>query len=294
MVIYEAEKSLGMSDAPIVATAELLGGIDDAKVVEAVKKYRSQYEKEWDLKNLPKGVMLTHGILVSTNWNGNDDVFTPSETWAAVRTPALKPVNMMHRFKEKKAEIIGVISNSIPVDDDMKYCYPEEGKIPDKFHILVSNMLWESYFPETCGKLKKAIAEKKGYLSMECTSDDFGYALRKDGSDVVNLLPRNEITAHLTKSLRAHKGTGTVEINGESYRIGRWLRGIVFTGVAYVDVPANPESIVFEDYLSHTTASLKFEQAGDNFVPDLEKTKKNSQNSVSYLQTKGKCAAWVV
>jgi hypothetical protein len=290
MQIYECEKSLGIKDEPIVAMATLAGGIEESKVIEAVKKYRDKYEKEWALQNLPKGAMLANGIMVSTSWNGNDDVFTPAETWLARFSPYLKPVNFMHKFQEKTAKIIGVITHSIAVNDSVETVYPEKDKVPENFHILVSTMLWENYFPETCGKIKKAIADKKGYLSMECTSDDFGYALRKEGSDQVNLLPRNEITAYLTKHLRAYKGTGEVEINGEKYRIGRWLRGINFTGVAYVDVPANPDSIVFEDYLSHVTASLKFENVDNNFVPK----KKNSENSVSYLETKGTCVAWVV
>ena len=88
---------------------------------------------------------------------------------------------------------------------------------------------------------------------MECKIKDFGYAIRRADSQNVELLPRTEITAWLTASLRRFGGTGKVNINGTEYLVGRWLRGITFTGMGFVEQPANPESINFQDYVSHAS-----------------------------------------
>ena len=81
------------------------------------------------------------------------------------------------------------------------------------------------------------------FVSMECLFTDFDYALRsKDGE--MHTLSRSEESAFLTKHLRAYGGTGQYQ----DYQIGRLLRNINFCGHGLVDKPANPSSIIFDNY----------------------------------------------
>jgi hypothetical protein len=101
------------------------------------------------------------------------------------------------------------------------------------------------------------------FISMECLFDDFGYGLKtEDGK--ISLLPRNEKTAWLSGYLRAYGGKGVVQINNVTYRIGRHLRGLNFSGAAFVKRPGNPESIIFEDYISH--ANLNIDNASEEEI----------------------------
>lgn len=301
MTIYPHEKDIPNFDGgPICSTAALSnsGDADSEKIAIAVKKFRDKYAKENAEKYLPKGVMDTYGVMASSIWNGNDDVFTREEISKARYTPIYKPVNEMHKFKEGSAKIIGVITSSMLVGENYEPIWSDSECDDDtKVSLLITASLWEIYFPKACAKIKTDIKDKKAFLSMECVSDDFGYALKAEGSDNIILLPRNELTSHLTKSLRAYQGKGTVKINDINYRIGRWLIGTNFTGVAYVDIPADPNAVVFEDYLSHATARLI--PADDDFIQNVEKTNtapdkllKQPVNSVSYLMKKGK-VAWL-
>jgi hypothetical protein len=121
---------------------------------------------------------------------------------------------------------------------------------------------------------------------MECGFNSFGYALRIPGESKINLIPRNNETSWLTKYLRQYKGKGIVEINGQKYEIGRWIRNLYFSGVAFTENPANPESILFEDYISHASISQdenlinmcsdrKFNTSIKSCVLNLETTKVN-------------------
>ncbi len=98
---------------------------------------------------------------------------------------------------------------------------------------------------------------------MECFFEDFGYALRTDPNATVSLLPRNQATAWLTKYLRSYMGSGKVTIEGVNYQIGRWLRDVNFSGVSFVDTPANPESIVFQDIIDNSQVFASFSEKSD-------------------------------
>ncbi len=54
-------------------------------------------------------------ILVSTGWNGNDDVFTGRSVWAARHSPEDKPFNLEHQPRHS----IGHITGSAAVDVDL-------------------------------------------------------------------------------------------------------------------------------------------------------------------------------
>lgn len=227
---------------------------------------------------VPSDSALVHCILVSTDWNKNDDVFTPVETWNARKTPIHKPANKDHLGKQidKKNQTFGVIINSNAVDDDYNILSENPNKY---FHILTSVQLWEKYWPNLVQEVKQNITEGNQYVSMECAMGNFGYALREKEGSKIYLLDRNEKTAKLTKFLKAYKGKGVITLNGKTYQIGRWLKDILFTGIGFVEKPANPESIVFEEFVSHASENedeemfehIDFDELEEEFSESLLK-----------------------
>lgn len=293
MKIYKAEKDLGLdfiaeASWNCVSIASSLESFNDklAETKAPVIYPNPHIEISHDL-------LQVNAILVSTNWNRNDDVFSPDEVWKAKSTPVYKPANVDHEGKEtsKKNQIIGVIAECRPVDDDYNYIssIEKDDDEAEKFHLMVTILLWHKYFPTVIDKIKKKIDDNTEYVSMECIFPDFGYALRRvdepDGD--IHLLPRNEITAGLTQYLRAAKGPGIVNLNGVEYRIGRWLRNYIFSGVGFVEKPGNPESIIFNDYFSAAGNFYNIEEAAINrFEFD-----KSSENCVLSFNT-GKVILW--
>jgi len=255
------------------------------KIVEAGHKYfkydsDKEYIKEW----LSIDLMKIYCILVSTNWNKNDDVFSVEETYKAYQTPLYKPVNLNHAGRETtKNTILGVINNCFLMDKDYNDIYLDKKDMPDFFHLGVGAFLWEAYFPKIIKEIKEKIQDDKIFVSMECIFADFGYALRKDVDSPIQFLPRNDVTSKLTSNLRAYGGKGRVKIDGEQYLIGRWLKDFVFSGMGIVETPANPESIIFTDFLSHTDDTLpdKFKKIDEASIGEFDgNCNKNLENGV--------------
>lgn len=253
MKIFQKEINDGLSDK--LSSHSAKASAEVAIVPKNSAKAENFYPSDKEIvKNvIPEDMAVVNGILVTTNWNLNDDIFTPSEVIGSIYTPLYKPANIGHLGKEtdEDQQIIGVIYNSFAVNDEYQPISPKEN---EKFHILVCIYLWEKYFPNKSKEIKDAIDRGEMSLSMECLFDNFGYGLKKEGTDKVSLLPRNEATAWLTKHLRAYGGKGKVKINGEMFKIGRWIKSPLFSGVAFVENPGNPESIIFQDYISHASA----------------------------------------
>lgn len=195
-------------------------------------------------------------ILVTTNWNKNDDVFTPEETFAARFTPVNKPVNWQHNGTEEKNEVIGMINSAITIDDS----YQPIDKPISKFHIAIGMVVWATYFSEYAERIQNEFEDGKLFVSMECLIGNFGYAL-KDATGMVKLVSRDQETAKLTKYLRIYGGPGQVTIRGKEYKIGRWVKNITFSGVGYVNKPANPESIILSE--------PHFAHASEKFISDI-------------------------
>lgn len=278
MKIYQSEKDAGLSEQ--IATAEyskasVTMALGNEKIrMATAKKLLKDEDREYRMGRVPADVMVVNAILVTNNWNKNDDVFTSADMWEAKNTPLYKPANMNHLGRESVSanETIGVISDCYPVDDEYESIWGGDVKsLPECFHLLISVYLWEQYFPAKIATIKKNIADGKQFVSMECLFPDFGYALQKDGEDEVSLMERNDLTSWLTAYLRAYGGKGVLEINGQKWRIGRWLKDLIFSGVGFVEVPANEGSIVFEDYMSH--ANLKFKNMPESSVCSLKKGK---------------------
>ena len=186
-------------------------------------------------------------ILVSSNWNRNDDIFDKSEVWSAKATPEDKPTNLDHDEKT----IIGHIVSNWPITEDgilIDENTPVEN-LPEKFHILTGSVIYKSFtIPELQERAQKLISEIENgtkYVSMECFFKGFDYGLIDKSTGNYHVLPRNEQTAYLTRYLRSYGGAG----EHENYKIGRVLRNITFSGKGFVDKPANPDSIIFNNPL---------------------------------------------
>jgi len=187
---------------------------------------------------------LTKAVLVTTNWNKNDDVFGPAEVWKARRTPIHKPANIEHNENVIVGHIVdcwGLDTDGQHLSDDL-----ELNDLPDVFHLVIGSViykLWENEkLVERTKKLIDAIRSNEIFVSMECAFTKFDYAI-KANDDCCNIVERNKDTAWITKHLRAYGGSGMY--NG--YKIGRFIRNLVFSAYAFTKKPANPDSIVLND-----------------------------------------------
>tara|TARA_R110000824_G_scaffold14354_4_gene61125 strand:+ start:13087 stop:14724 length:1638 start_codon:yes stop_codon:yes gene_type:complete len=186
----------------------------------------------------------TKSVLVSTNWNKNDDVFSIADTWAARHTPVNKPTNIEHDHYQ----IVGHITNTWAVNNEGQILGDDllASDLPDLFHLCNGAVIYRYWGDEELtdkvDKLVEEIEANKKFVSMECVFPHFDYAVIAPNADSYTI-SRNESTAFLTKHLRAYGGEG--EYHG--YKVGRLLKNMVFSGKGYVDTPANPNSIIFGD-----------------------------------------------
>jgi len=185
----------------------------------------------------------TQSILVSSSWNKNDDIFDKNEVWAARHSPEHKPTNLEH----DEETIIGHIVSNYPITEDgilIDENTPIEN-LPEKYHILTGAVIYKSYTkPELQERTQSLIQEIENgtkYVSMECFFKGFDYGLINKSTGQYKVLTRDNNTAYLSKYLRAYGGLG----EHDNYKIGRVLRNITFSGKGYVDKPANPDSIIF-------------------------------------------------
>jgi hypothetical protein len=215
-----------------------------------------------------KDLYYTQSILVSTDWNKNDDIFDPKEVWAAKDTPSHKPTNIEHQ----ESKIVGHIINNWPITEDgviISNDTPVEN-LPSKYQVLTASVIYTGFTdPELRERTSDLIQEIEAgtkYVSMECFFNGFDYGLQDKSTGELKLLPREEATAYLTKHLRAYGGSGEFE----NHKIGRVLRNITFSGKGFVDKPANPESIIFQK------ENFKF--------LENQKTPENEKEGVSPIQ----------
>jgi hypothetical protein len=218
-------------------------------------------------------------VLVSTGWNKNDDVFDPSQTWAAKNTPEDKQFNFMHN----ENDIIGHITGSYVVDRNGNKILSEQmDSAPEEFDIITEAVLYNSWTnPENRERMRKIIAEieeGKWFVSMECLFAGFDYSvIDKEGKP--KIVARNEESAFLTKHLKAYGGTGEYE----GYRIGRSLRDISFSGKGLVSKPANPRSVILD---SSKAFSVTLDNNNSNVSKgDINMSDNNLEKQLADLQS---------
>ncbi len=238
--VYSAEALDGLGDKiqsnnslAYTSSVESCGKEHVDKVLSAVAQKNHNIETLYAVKSL----------LVTTNWNKNDDVFSPSATWAARHTPINTQTNIGHNHDQ----IVGHITSTWVVGNDGEVIDDETDEIPEHFHICDGSVIYKHWgneeLQERIDNLIEQIDAGEMYVSMECLFPGFDYAIISPDKDEYYTIARNEETAFLTKHLRSYGGEGTFQ----GYKIGRLLKGMVFSGKGYVDVPANPNSIIFDD-----------------------------------------------
>lgn len=237
--IFEQEKKDDLEDL-ILATA----CISYASQVEPCVVNNKYFQPVKSLASYDDSdLYYVQSILVSSSWNKNDDIFDKAEVWKAKNTPEDKPTNLEH----DENLIIGHITANWPITEDgilIDENTPIEN-LPEKYHILTGSVIYKGFSsPELRERSQKLIAEIEDgtkFVSMECFFNGFDYGILDNSTGKFNVLPRNNDTAYLTKYLRAYGGQGY----HNSYKIGRVLKNITFSGKGFVNKPANPDSIIF-------------------------------------------------
>jgi hypothetical protein len=289
MKIYNQEQLDGLTDAiqdcqSLSYTSKLEKVLDS--LIPAIKEYAKF--KSLSSKD-DKDLYYTRSVLVTSNWNLNDDVFDKGEVWKARHTPSHKPTNLEHDEKQ----LVGHITENwaINKNGDIISESVSENDLPDIFHIVNGSVIYRSWqdskLSERAETLIGEIEEGKKYVSMECLFTNFDYAVISPDNQY-NVVARTEQTSWMTKHLRAYGGKGEYE----GYRIGRLLRNITFSGKGFVDKPANPNSIIFskDDMFKFGQASYSnpFEQNNlENGVNiEIDKTKTIGETHMSDILEK--------
>ncbi len=233
---------------------------------------------------MDRDLYRTKSVLVSTNWNKNDDIFSSAEVWKARYTPTHKPTNLEHDEKQ----IVGHITNTWAIANDGTII-PDDTpveELPSLFHIVngaVIYMLWEDEELKTrAQELVESIENGEKFVSMECFFGDFDYGII-DGDDF-KVVARNKETAWLSKRLKIYGGDGVYE----NKRLGRFLKNITFCGKGYVNKPANSYSIIFdsEEVLNFSKASHYTSLDFSNNGVLLDDSKSKGENLMSDVNTK--------
>ena len=269
MKIFEQEKLDGL-EAKIKSSASVIYAsyVEPCTTASKTKHVKSLASVD------DSDLYYVQSILVTTNWNKNDDIFDKEEVWSARNTPEDKPTNLEHN----ESDIVGHITSNWPVT--MEGLLIDENSpvenLPDTYHILTGSVIYSGYsIPELKERSQKLIAEIESgekYVSMECFFKGFDYWLLNKTSGEYKILSRNEATAYLTKYLRSYGGLG----EHDNYKIGRVLRKITFSGKGFVDKPANPDSIIFtKDNLLNKNDNISLEKKDDFIISGVSNIQSN-------------------
>ncbi len=292
--IYSSEKDLvdQMSNCTVAYTAKLFC-IDKNTTKDTTKAYIKRSADKFKMLALKdtsnadihdSDLYYTKSILVTSNWNKNDDVFDKAEIWAARNTSTHKPTNLEHDehvlvghiTENWVCDVNGeILSDSLTIDE-----------LPDVFHIINGAVIYTQWeddeLKQRTKQLIASIEDGKKFVSMECLFTGFDYAIITD-DDKSHIVTRCEDTAWMTKHLRAYGGPGEYQGN----RIGRLLRNITFCGKGYVDKPANPDSIIFnsKNMFNFNKASQENPFIIDNGVYIITEvvTSKDKNNKEKYM-----------
>jgi uncharacterized protein YifN (PemK superfamily) len=215
MQIFKQEIQDGL-ESKLQSTAS----VSYACVVEPSNKTNHNIKHVKSLASLDDtDLYYVQSILVTSNWNKNDDIFDKVEVWAAKNTPEDKPTNLNH----DERTIVGHITSNWPVTDDgmlIDENTPVEN-LPEKFHILTGSVVYKGFssedLMERTSNLIAEIESGEKYVSMECFFKGFDYGLLNKSTGEFKVLNRNEETAFLTKYLRSYGGLG----EHDNYKIGR-------------------------------------------------------------------------
>jgi len=243
---------------------------------------------------LDSDLFFTKSILVTTNWNKNDDIFSPTQVWAARHTPSHKPTNIEH----DENRLVGHITETWAIDKN-GLLIPDNTvaeDLPEFYHIANGAVIYTNWqndeLIDRTTKLVAQIQEGEKFVSMEAIFTNFDYGV-VTAEDSFHVVARSEDTAFLTKHLRCYGGDGKFD----GCKVGRILKNITFSGKGYVDKPANPHSIIFQDgnVFNHTAAStenpfkresgVSYSRSSISSNRKLEKSSMSDTQSVDLLKS---------
>jgi len=249
--------------------------------------YHDEEKKEKYLARLEDlghpNALEIEAIHTSTGFNANDHYFIPSELWAAKNTP----INQIVDWEHDRNQIIGCIKGSYCKDQDGNDMTAADIEIDAEtsFDLYTSVVVWARYFPEYAIEILEKYEKGNLFVSMECTFDDFDFAVETDNETIV--VARNEETDFLTDNLRIFGGTGYYK----NYKVGIAFRGIKFVGVGFVENPANKRSEVIDiaaseddliEAIENTLTMNAFDDIiAKNKVESSKKCKKNKKEEKS-------------
>jgi hypothetical protein len=243
MIIYDAEQEAGLAKLILESSSIAYCSFVEPCSNNLLSKKSFKSLASYDDNDL----YYVQSILVSSNWNKNDDIFDKYEVWNSKNTPEHKPTNLEHN----ESLIVGHIISNWPITTDgvlINENTPVEN-LPDKFHILTGSVIYKAFSdPDLRSRAEQLISEIENgtkFVSMECLFKGFDYGIINKQTNEYKVLSRNDDTAYLTKYLKAYGGRG----ENSDYKIGRVLRNITFTGKGFVDKPANEDSIIFNKTL---------------------------------------------
>lgn len=218
-----------------------------------------------------KDLFYFEDILVSSGWNGNDDVFGVEELWKARMTPLMKKIDYMH----DETDIIGVMCKVKAASFDGEAVQFDAGieSLPKNLDLHAGGYLYKQWKDEKLrARMEDILANIAEWcVSMECTFPSFDYALIGPKGEHL-IIARNENTSFLTKHLRIYGGVGEYE----GYKVGRYLKDFTFTGKGLVKNPANKRSVITKTEFLGAAASL-------NIFPKVEKTMEFTKEYVDNL-----------
>lgn len=210
-------------------------------------------------------------IFVSTGMNLNGAYFLPSELYAARDSIISKPLDVEH----DEERVVGHLFSHAFVDD--AYSVVDVGKKLEKadassfidFNIATGMYLYKARFAD----IAEEVLDGKYGVSMECYYQDFDIIL---GDSIVPRLEAEKIglidkIGKLVKVVNKGLDVGT-------FKVGRVIKGMLFSGCGLVEHPANVASRIIE------TAAI------DNYVVDLSKIEGASEvlgykNNKKYFYT---------
>lgn len=244
--IYKKEIEDGISE--LIAANASFSYLTKASIKEGGPKPLDDTNTFPAIQNLVKAanqnqidLYYLNDIMVSCNWNDNDDVFIKDEVWPARATCVDKPFN----FEHSPREIIGHTTEQFAVSTDGNIIPDNTAldDVPDDFEVLNNTVIYRFYqdseYKEKIDKIIEEISSgDKWAVSMEALFSDYDYAIQ-DGNDVV-IIARKSDTAFLSKFLKAYKGEGSYK----GKKIGRVLKNITFCGKGLTDNPANRRSLI--------------------------------------------------
>jgi len=234
-------------------------------IINKIDVEKARNIEDLDLENPNMLRMLC--VHTSTGFNKNDHYFIPKELFAAKDTVMYQMVDWEHDREEVVGCIIGYATTTF---DGAEFTAADiEIDENAEFDLQTEIGIWLHRKEDIANEILKRYEEDRLFVSMECTFEDFDFAIESPEGGVA-IVVRNEETDFLIQHLRKFGGSGKYK----NYKIGIAFRGINFIGVGIVEHPANPRSSVLD-----IAASEDIDVSNEDFSKILQKNIKNSENS---------------